>query len=623
MRGRSALALSVVALLAHDSGAGRTLPDYRYFRALSIDLVGRPPTLAELKAFEQPDFDLDRWLDARFADAPYVERVRRVYMDLLRLDLPPSVQFEPPAVMLHWTKIQDPSGKLIDLYFRYGQRRTDPLLDGQACFTEAEIGLKIPSSGPGIGTAKPVSQKLLDERTVVVKPWWLYADYRAATPQERASPEWITRFPGFELLLPLFVEPDGSTPMTGIRVCKEEAQVAEQGRVFATGRIVRKTDPLLPGRLTRLPPDTAFATANVGRAVSCTSNVAFQSSVGCGCGVGLERCVPNWPNGFVMPVLTPLGVTEPFFAAARPAIAWLRTWWGEEASHFIDEIFTNDRDVRELLTSRGTMINGPLAQFYRFLANVTCCGLGTEFGYAQAEPLFDPTMVPPSIVPHEVADWTWVPDRGPQASGLLTMPIFLVKYGTRRQRANAVYSTFLCKEFVAETVKLTPSNEPDLTKRAGCAACHQRLEPLAAYFSRVAESDWTYLPPAQFPVSVERCATADPEKMPGACKAFYDPAFTNAHHATLRGAYASPAHAEAGPVGLADEITAAPEFAPCVVRNVAQSLLGRALTTEDDAWKSEMARTFVDGGYKMRELVRAIVTSPRYRDANDARAVTR
>ena len=34
---------------------------------------------------------------------------------------------------------------------------------------------------------------------------------------------------------------------------------------------------------------------------------------------------------------------------------------------------------------------------------------------------------------------------------------------------------------------------------------------------------------------------------------------------------------------------------------------------------AELARTFVAGGYRMRALVQAIVTSPRYRDANDRR----
>jgi hypothetical protein len=416
----------------------------------------------------------------------------------------------------------------------------------------------------------------------------------------------------------MFTEPDGKTPMTGVRVCREEAQTADTGRVYASGRIVQKTDKLLPGRLTRLPADTAFAKANAGRAVSCITAQGFESSLDCGCGVGLERCVPTGPNGFVQPWLVPLGIDKPFDSAPRPAVLWMRTWWSQEAIHFIDRIFDEDRDVRELLTSPATTINGPLAQFYRFFSNATCCGDGAQLGYMQAEPLFDPAAVPAALAPYEVSTWATVDDRGPHAAGVMTMPIFLLKYASRRQRAHVIYSTFLCKDFVAETVKLEPSTEPDLARRPGCATCHRRLEPMAAYFSRIRESDWTYLPAAQFPVSLPGCATADPARMSGACKTYYDPAFTDARSAVLRGAYGNPAHADAGPRGLASEIAASPEFAPCVVKNVAQGLLGRALTQDDDAWKAALAQAFVVNGLRMRPLVRAIVTSSRYRDRNDA-----
>jgi hypothetical protein len=619
---RLGLALGValgLALCPRETSAGRTLPEYRYFRRLAIDLLGRPPTRAEIAAFEQPGFDLDAWLDKRLTGPLYAERIRRIYMDLLRLELPEGANvFRPPSILLRWTTIQGPDGRMVDLYFREGQRRLLPALDGQVCFSQSETGLKVGPDGPPVGAAKPVDRALLEERTVVVKPWWLYADYRARAPHDRAGPDWVKRF-GYELTWSMFNEPDGKTPMTGVRVCREEAQAADTGRVYATGRIVQKSDKLLPGRLTRLPADTAFAKANAGRAVSCVTSQGFESSLDCGCGVGLERCLPTGPNGFVQPWLVPLGVDLPFDSAPRPAVLWMRTWWSQEALHFIDWIVGEDRDARELLTSPATTINGPLAQFYRFFANATCCGDGAELGYAHAEPLFDPAAVPLALAPYEVSTWTTVEDRGPHAAGVMTMPIFLLKYASRRQRAHAVYSAFLCKDFVAETVKLEPSSEPDLMKRPGCSACHRRLEPLAAYFARVRESDWTYLPPAQFPVSLPRCAAADPARMSGACRTYYDPEFTDAHAAMLRGAHGAPAHADAGPRGLAAEIAASPELAPCMVQNVAQSLLGRSLTPDDDRWKAALAQAFVAGGFRIRSLVRAIVTSPRYRDRNDTR----
>jgi len=219
--------------------------------------------------------------------------------------------------------------------------------------------------------------------------------------------------------------------------------------------------------------------------------------------------------------------------------------------------------------------------------------------------------VPEALTPEDTATWLPVADRGPHASGILTMPVFLTKYGSRRARAHVLYNAFLCKDFVADSVKLSPSTDPDLMKRPGCSSCHQTLEPMAAYFTRVQESDWTWLPATVFPMTNPKCANG---KGGGLCKQIYDPAFDK-----LRGAYGSPVHAEQGPSGLARDLVSAPEFAPCVVDNVAQSLLGRTLAPEDDAWKLQLVKVFVDGGYRMKALVRAIVKSPRYRMGNDRR----
>ncbi len=602
-----------------DGRAGRALPDYRYFRALSIDLAGRPPTRDELAAFEQPGFDLDGWIASRLSGPGYAERLRRAYMDLLRLEVGPSFQFAPSPVMLRRHEVLGPDGPIY-VYFRRGQRRVDPATDGEFCLTTADTGQQFPANAPPIGIAQPVAQAVLDARTVVVKPWWLYADYRAAAPADRLAPDWARRFPGFAPVPGLQTEPDGKTATTEVRVCREEAQTAETGAVYASGRAgAKKGDPPPAGRLTQPPGDSGFARANRGRAVSCLSGTGFQNSVECGCGIGLERCMPgagfvNEPPAFVLPTHTPLGEDAPFESTPQPAAAWQRLWWSEEAKHFLDRIFLEDRDFREVLTGRATQVNGPLAPFYRFLAGATCCGGAADLGYSDPAPLVEPGVIPEALVPEDTATWMTVADRGPYASGILTMPIFLTKYGSRRARAHVAYSAFLCRDFVADAVRLAPSSEPDLAKRPGCSACHQTLEPMAAYFTRVAESDWTYLPGDRLPMTHPACAR--PGGQPGACKTIYDPAF-----GALRGGHASTSNAEAGPAGLAAAITGSPEFAPCVAENVAQSLLGRPLAPEDAAWKAELARRFADGGYRMRALVKAIVTSPRYRDANDARRV--
>lgn len=600
----------LLVAVAASARAERTLPDYRYFRALSIDLQGRPPTTAELTAFEQPSFDLDAWIDTHLTGDAYAERLERIYMDRLRLDVGNTFQFVPPALVLRRQQVLGPDGAPLHVYFRRGQRRVDAATDGDFCLTPADTGLSFPPNAAPIGTAKPVSQAVLDRKTVVVRPWWLYADYRAVLPVDRISAEWKTRFPGFAPAPGLYED-------ATVRVCREEAQTVETGTVYASGRPNhKKGDPLPAGRLTPPPNDSGFARRNRGRAVSCLSGTGFQSSVECGCGIGLERCLPGAgaqldPPGFFTPTHLPLGPDLPFEATPKPISEWPKLWWSEEARRFLDSIFLEDRDFREVLTSRATEVNGPLAQFYRFMAGATCCGPAAEAGYTAPEPLVDPAAVPTALIPEDTATWMPVADRGPHAAGIFTMPIFLTKYGSRRARAHVAYSAFLCKDFVADTAKLAPSSEPDLTKRPGCATCHQTLEPMAAYFTRIAESDWTWLPASTFPMQLPRCSR---DKPPGFCTKVYDPAF-----GMLRSAHASPSHAEAGPAGLAHEIVTAPEFAPCVVQNVASSLLGRPLAPEDDAWKTQLVRVFVDGGYRMKSLVRAIVTSPRYRSGNDAR----
>jgi hypothetical protein len=609
------LAPFVLALAARDGAADHELRDYRYFRALSIDLAGRPPNAGELAAFERPDFDLSAWIDTHLTGAAYAERLERVYMDALRLEIGPSFQFVLPSLVLRRETVLGPDGAPIYIYFRRGQRRVDAATDGDFCLTRDDTGLAFPPNAASVGFPHPVPQDVLDAKTVVVRPWWLYADYRATLPADLTAPEWAKRFPGFAPVPALLVEADGTTHTTDVRVCKEEAQTAETGTVYVSGRPApKKGEPPPARRLTQPPGDSTFARTNKGRAVSCLSGTGFQSSVQCGCGIGLERCVPGAgpqfdPPAFVMPTHTPLGPELPYEATPQPAGAWEKLWWSEEAKRFLDKIFAEDRDFREVLVGRGTEVNGPLAQFYRFFASATCCGVGADVGYANPEPLVEPGSVPGALVPEDTATWMPVADRGPHAAGILTMPIFLTKYGSRRARAHVAYSAFLCKDFVADSVKLAPSDEPDLTKRPGCSACHQTLEPMAAYFTRVAESDWTWLPASTFPT---RGCAGRPQQV---CKQVYDPAFD-----ALRGAYAAPAHAEAGPAGLAREIVDAPEFAPCVVQNVAQALLGRALAPEDDAWKTQLVKKFVDGGYRMRALVRAIVTSPRYRAGNDLRS---
>lgn len=617
-------ALATLALPGTASAARTlTLEDYRYFRALSIDLQGRTPTREELAEFEADSFDVDAWIDKHLDGPGYAERLRRVYMDLMRLEVDSSFQFVPGLSTLRRKEWKDPNGTTVQIFFREGQRRTRVETDGAFCLTQAETGLQFPKNTAPTGVPKVLTQAVLDANTVVVKPWWLYRDYKAANPADLYDPAtWATKYPGFIPAAGLLTNPD-TTPTTTIRICKEEAQEAAMGTVYATGLVAAPAQGEAPpyGRLTQLPRDSKFAQDHKGEPIACTTGTALANSADCGCGKGLERCMPAAsqgfdPTAFAMATSTPLGYDEPFDQAQRSQSYWSRQWWSEEAIHFMDDIFLGDRDFREVLTSKATMVNGPLAQFYTALAPATCCGNGTYFNYPQPEPLFDPKSLPAGLLPHDTGSWTRVEDRGPHASGILTMPIFLTKYGSRRAKAHVLYNVFLCREFVSSDTKLMPSTEPDLTKRSGCADCHATLEPLSAHFARILESDWTYLPAANFPVKNAYCKSNN-GKITGACSKFYDPAFTDDKEGTLRGAYASPENVESGPAAIAQEITESSDFPACVARNIASSFLGRPLSADDAALQDSLAEQLVNGGYKLRALVAALVRSDAYRRANN------
>jgi len=103
--------LALAAAGRAEPRASRTLDDYRHFRALAVDLLGRAPRRGELAAFERSDFQWDAWIDRLLAGPGYVDRLVRVYMDLLRLEVGPAFTYAPAAVTLRRQLIKGPHGE--------------------------------------------------------------------------------------------------------------------------------------------------------------------------------------------------------------------------------------------------------------------------------------------------------------------------------------------------------------------------------------------------------------------------------------------------------------------------------------------------------------------------------
>src|SRR6185295_73801 len=100
-------------------------------RAQSLDLLGRIPTRGELAAFEKDGFDVDAWIASQLKGPGYVDRLRQIYMDLLRLEITPTVNFVPQPITLRRQEIIGPvNNEHINVYYRAGQRRTRDETDG-------------------------------------------------------------------------------------------------------------------------------------------------------------------------------------------------------------------------------------------------------------------------------------------------------------------------------------------------------------------------------------------------------------------------------------------------------------------------------------------------------------
>ena len=136
-----------------------------------------------------------------------------------------------------------------------------------------------------------------------------------------------------------------------IRVCKEEA-----------------------GTLAQAPMDTAPTNM-----LDCRTGYGVANSQGCGCGPGLELCMPaahflaSQPRGaFVSSRNTLLGVDDPTDAQTFEYRTWQSLWVAQEPQVFLYNLFLQDRDFRDVVSAKYTYVNGPLAQFYKLSSRSNC-----------------------------------------------------------------------------------------------------------------------------------------------------------------------------------------------------------------------------------------------------------
>ncbi|MCO4769144.1 MAG: DUF1549 domain-containing protein [Deltaproteobacteria bacterium] len=284
----------------------------------------------------------------------------------------------------------------------------------------------------------------------------------------------------------------------------------------------------------------------------------------------------------------------------------------------ISRVIEQDLSYLEVLTGRTMYVNGPLVHFLKYQTQVP------------AHIRFNEVPVDPALLP-ELAfedEDTWVElTLGPEQSGVLTSTAYLMKFQTRRGRANRFHNAFLCQPFQAPADGLSGLDDPDppidLTERDGCRYCHALLEPAAAHWGRFGEYGAGYLDPEDYSPYREDCAwcAQTGESCSPECRNYYvvDPIsseedpwvgwmqsyeFIESRHQE---------NIELGPQLLVASGVVDGRLPRCVAQKTAGWLLGRDLAEVEEDWLDEIAGRFADGQFNYKALVRDILTSERYR----------
>ncbi|MBI5514085.1 MAG: hypothetical protein HY909_09980 [Deltaproteobacteria bacterium] len=333
------------------------------------------------------------------------------------------------------------------------------------------------------------------------------------------------------------------------------------------------------------------------RGAPCNLGLYVESS--CGCGPSGAWCAPFTGDN----------------AHPSRTVSRLRDALNREPLELVASVVARDEDYASAFTTRRALANGALAYMYRHQAE----RVGElEFG-ASAPPEALPD------VPYDDPRWHAY-ERAPEHSGVLTTPVFLARFATRRARINRFRNAFLCQSFLPPEDPGPPPTdrchrETNLARRCGCAYCHATLEPLGAAWGRWAERGARFLDPAGFPSFDPRCATCTAVSCPSRCRQYVlaaEAALAGAPAGTLW-SYVDRVQDETcliddGPRSLVRAALEDGTLQACTARTTWARLLNRPMSPDEErAVLPPLLRDFEARGRSFRALVRAIVTSPAYR----------
>ena len=336
---------------------------------------------------------------------------------------------------------------------------------------------------------------------------------------------------------------------------------------------------------------------NPATMASCESG-GFIIDRSCGCGSKFRRC----ENG--------AGTVHNARIAAI----------NEEPLLIADSVLRRDEDYFSILSTRRSFINGPMSAFYRDTQGVGVLAITTpvEKDVVPAVPYAaDPTVFTEYI-------------RGENASGILTTPGFLYRFPTYRARVAQFFEAFLCKSFVPPADAIAPdpedgcNRENNLAKRCGCNYCHATIEPTGAHWGRYGERNAQYLTPDVFPkydAKCRDCALAGNTTCDNECGNYVMQAYDGdgANSLGLLKTYLYRTQEEepnivGGPKLLVERMLQTGDLERCAVKRVFEEFTGRPMAKqEEELYLRQLVDGFVKDGHNLKALIQRVVTSDAYR----------
>ncbi len=249
---------------------------------------------------------------------------------------------------------------------------------------------------------------------------------------------------------------------------------------------------------------------------------------------------------------------------------------GEEPLRLIARVAATDRPYTDVVTADWTLANEDLAEVW------------------------------PIDYPEGGEGWQEVHyTDGRPTAGLLSTNGLWWRYGStienyNRGRANAIARVLLCSDFLQRPVTFSRTNisldsDTLLTQTQtdpNCTTCHVAVDPLGSYLFGFTYYDSSFVSPT-YNFAAERDWAAGTGLSPSY---FGEPAD--------------------GLHDLGRQIANDPRFVSCAVETMWEGLLGRPSTLDDFDRLTAHRDRFIEGGLKLKDVVRGVIADPAYRAAD-------